>query len=130
MKVFLDTNIFLDLILDRDGYKNTKKIFKCDFINFFIADITLINIDYIAKKQVNNIREFLEYINSNFVVLGANNSSFKSALDIENKDLEDNVQYFLALEENCDYIVTNDNSFLKKDIKVISSEDFVLKYLS
>ena len=133
MKIFLDTNIFLDFLLARSSRKSARKIF--EFIennnfSFYLADITLININYIAKKEIVEIRNFLNYINNSCIVCGGNNISFKNALNIENIDLEDNLQYCLALEQACDYIVTNDKSFLKKDIKVISSEDFILKYLN
>ena len=133
MRVFIDTNVFLDMLQKRENYVSAKTIMSLindDNFKFFVADITLINIDYVAKKQVSSIREFLKYINDNFTVLGASNSSFKNALNIQNSDLEDNLQYCLASEQGCDCIVTNDKGFLKKDIKVISSENFVLKYLS
>ncbi len=131
MKIFLDTNIFLDFLLARENRKNARKIFEIiesSYFSFYLADITLINIDYIAKKEIADLREFLKYINNNCTTLGATNISFEKALNMENNDLEDNVQYCLALEQGCDYIVTNDKSFLKKDIKIISSEKFVLKY--
>jgi len=133
MKVLLDTNIFLDFLLLREKEQAAKDILefnKNDNFKFFVADISLINIDYIAKKEVANIREFLKYINDNFTVLGADNISFKNALNIENRDLEDNLQYCLALQQGCDCIVTNDKTFLKKDVNVIGSEDFVAKYLN
>jgi len=131
VKIFLDTNIFLDFLLARENRKNARKIFEIiesSYFSFYLADITLINIDYIAKKEIADLREFLKYINNNCTTLGATNISFEKALNMENNDLEDNVQYCLALEQGCDYIVTNDKSFLKKDIKIISSEKFVLKY--
>lgn len=133
MKALLDTNIFLDFLLLREKEQAAKDILefnKNDNFKFFVADISLINIDYIAKKEATNIRDFLKYMNDNFTVLGANNSDFNYALNLENKDLEDNLQYCLALKNNCDCIVTNDKNFLQKDIKVISSEDFVVKYLN
>ena len=132
MNIFLDTNIFLDFLLARINKNSARKIL--EFIensnfNFYLADISLLNIDYIAKKEITEIRIFLNYINNNCTVCGGSNSSFKNALNIENKDLEDNLQYCLALEQGCDFIITNDKSFLNKDIKIISSEDFVLKYM-
>jgi len=132
VKVLLDTNILLDFLLLREKEQAAKDILefnKNDNFKFFVADISLINIDYIAKKEVANIRDFLKYINNHFMVIGADNSSFKTALNLENRDLEDNLQYSLALREGCDYIVTNDKNFVKKDIKIIGSDDFVLKYL-
>jgi len=133
VNIFLDTNIFLDFLLARSNRKSARKIFECienNNFSFYLADITLMNIDYIAKKEISEIRDFLNYINNNCIICGGSNRSFKNALNIKNKDLEDNLQYCLALEQACDYIITNDKSFLKKDIKVISSEDFVLKYFS
>ena len=133
MRVFVDTNIFLDMLQKRENYISAKKIMDLvsdENFKFFVADITLINIDYVAKKQVFNIRKFLKYINDNFTVLGADNKSFNNALNTENRDLEDNLQYCLALQQGCDCIVTNDKTFLKKDIDIISSEDFVVKYLN
>jgi len=133
MKVFLDTNIFLDFLLARKDKISATAIlrtFDDELYDYFVADITLLNIDYIAKKQVLHVREFLCQINDRCCVICANNSSFKKALSNKNLDLEDNLQYYLALREGCDYIVTNDKNFLKEDIKIISSEDFVFKYLS
>jgi predicted nucleic acid-binding protein len=132
VKIFLDTNIFLDFLLARESKNNARKIFEIfesSYFGFYLADITLINIDYIAKKEIADLREFLKYINNNCTTLGGTSISFEKALNMENSDLEDNVQYCLALEQGCDYIVTNDKSFLKKDIKIISSEEFVLKYV-
>jgi predicted nucleic acid-binding protein len=54
MKIFVDTNIFLDLILKRDSFDKALLIFNAIEKRVFqgiIADITLLNIDYIAKKQ-------------------------------------------------------------------------------
>ncbi len=50
----LDTNIFLDLILKRDDYNSALIILNAIEKRVFegvIADITVLNIDYIAKKQ-------------------------------------------------------------------------------
>ena len=62
MRLFVDTNIFLDLILKRDGYYNSIIIFNAIEKKVFegvVLDITLLNIDYVAKRQVTDIREFL-----------------------------------------------------------------------
>ena len=132
MKIFIDTNIFLDLILKRKYYKEAMLIFNGIEQNRFtgyIADITILNIDYIAKKQVQDIREFLNVVNKTFVISGATNSMIKKALEIKNNDLEDNIQYLIAKEQNCKLIITNDKKFINKDLKVIGSEEFYNEYL-
>lgn len=94
MKLFIDTNIFLDLILKKDDYEEAlltfnaieKRIFEA-----FVLDITLLNIDYIAKKQVKDIRSFLSVVNKNSKVLGGSNSLVEEALLVKHTDLEDNL---------------------------------------
>ena len=132
MKIFLDTNIFLDLILKRDGYQEAVLILNsCNQSIFkgYIADITLINIDYIASKQHNEVKSFLEAINDSFIVVGFDNAMFKMALKINNRDLEDNTQYICAKKHDCKLIVSNDKKFYKGDIRVITSKKFIGEYL-
>jgi len=133
MKVFIDTNIFLDLILKREYYQEAMLIFnaieKQLFIGY-IADITILNIDYIAKKQIKNIKEFLSIVNQTFVINGASNDMIDQALKIQNNDLEDNIQYLIAKQNNCDVIVTNDQNFYSKDIKTINSIEFKQRYIT
>jgi len=133
LKVFIDTNIFLDVILEREGYNEALEILTSCYNEEnigVIADITLLNIDYIASKQIVNIREFLEIINNSFEIIGADNKIFNFALGLDNKDLEDNVQYFLAKESGCDLIVSNDKKFYRGDIKVVSAKEFTYKELN
>ncbi len=95
----------------------------------FIADITLLNIDYIASKQSREIEEFLKIINKTFSVIGADNDMFTLALDLDNRDLEDNIQYLCSKVSACDIIVTNDKDFYKGDVKVVNSQAFVDQYI-
>ena len=133
MKVFIDTNIFLDLILKREYYKEAMLIFnaieKQLFIGY-IADITILNIDYIAKKQIKNIKEFLSILNQTFIINGASNDMIAQALKIQNNDLEDNIQYLIAKQNNCDIIITNNQNFYSKDIKTVNSIEFKQRYIT
>ena len=99
------------------------------FFTEFILDITILNIDYIANKQIKDVKEFLNLINTKFEVIGASNSMIEQALKIDNKDLEDNLQYIVAIESDCELIITNDKNFYIKDLSVLTSTEFVKKYL-
>ncbi len=131
MKIFVDTNIFLDLILKREHYKEALLILNAiekKHFEAFILDITILNIDYIAKKQTKDIRDFLRAINTLFNIIGGSNLSVRKALDLDNMDLEDNLQYISAKESKCKLIITNDRKFISKDIKLFSSEEFCTEY--
>ncbi len=132
MKIFVDTNIFLDLILKRENFDKALLIFNAVEKQLFmgvILDITILNIDYIANKQIQDVKEFLNLINIKFEIIGASNNMIEKALKIDNKDLEDNLQYIAALESHCDLIITNDKNFYTNDLLVLTSNDFVKKYL-
>ncbi len=132
MKIFVDTNIFLDLILKRENFENALLIFNAiekKLYSGVILDITLLNIDYIAKKQVRDIKGFLGLVNTVFEVTGGTNKMFNEALSIKNDDLEDSLQYISAKKLMCDVIVTNDKIFYSKEIVKFTSNEFVNKYL-
>ena len=132
MKLFLDTNIFLDLILRREQFDKALLIFNAIESRLFsgvILDITILNIDYIANKQVKDVKEFLMLVNKYFEVMGASNEMIEQALKIDNKDLEDTLHYLGAKHSHCEIIITNDKNFYTKEIDTISSSEFVQRYL-
>ncbi len=132
MNIFIDTNVFLDVVLKRENYQAGLSVLNACGENLFqgvVSDITLLNIDYVAKKQVSDLRKFLTVINDRFVVIGADNKAFSLALETNHSDLEDVVQYGAAERSGCELIVTNDKAFFQKDIRLISSSGFVKEFL-
>jgi predicted nucleic acid-binding protein len=132
MKLFLDTNIFLDLILKREEFDKALLIFNAIESRLFsgvILDITILNIDYIANKQAKDVKEFLRLVNKHFEIVGISNEMIERALKIDNNDLEDNLQYLSAINSKCEIVITNDKSFYTKDIETVSSSEFVQRYL-
>jgi predicted nucleic acid-binding protein len=127
MKLFIDTNIFLDILFKRENHLSSLKILDSilyGYLDATVLDITLLNIDYVAKKQTKEIDEFLNLIVDNFNIVGANNLELKQAIGLQHNDLEDSLQYICAKKSNCNLIITNDKKFIKKDIKVLSSNEF------
>jgi len=49
--------------------------------------------------------------------------------DSDYVDFKDTIQYILALQSQCNVIVTNDKKFVGKDLRVLSSEAFVKEFL-
>ncbi len=132
MKILIDTNILLDLVLKREHYKEAVIILNSIEEGLFegvILDISLLNIDYIAKKQVKEIRDFLKLLNNLLMVVGATNKMIKLALELNKVDLEDNLQYICAREVGVKSIITNDKNFYSPDIEVINSVDFIKKHI-
>lgn len=128
MKIFIDTNIFLDLILKRENYQEALMIFNAIEKGLYegvILDITVLNIDYIANKQTKNLKDFLRIINNLFEIVGGTNNLIDEALNIQNSDLEDNLQYIAAKNSQCKLIISNDRNFYRGDLKIVTSTDFL-----
>lgn len=131
MKLFLDTNIFMDMLFERENCIYAKQLIQLIQVGShegYIADITLLNIDYVAKKQVQGIRQFLAFLEKNFVIMGADNNDMRKALELVNRDLEDNLQSVLAQKAACDLLISNDKSFIKTSLPVMQAEPFLVKY--
>ncbi len=132
MKIFIDTNVFLDLLLKRELYNEALGIL--DGVangrwSGYVLNITVLNIDYVAKKQMKNIQEFIQLLSGTLTIVGADNAVIEEALSLENSDFEDSVQYIVAKTLACDVIVTNDKNFVKNsEIEVLSSKRFLEKY--
>lgn len=131
MKIFVDTNVFLDFALDRgdaDASEHILNLIASGQFTAYVADITLINIAYVARKQSGNITRLLHFISKHFLIVGAENREFNQALASTNQDIEDNVQVVLAEKVMCQKIITNDKMFPRDKIDVISSVEFVKYY--
>lgn len=132
MRLFLDTNIFLDLLLQREYEKEALIILNSinrGIHEGILLDITLVNIAYVARKQRVDIEKFLKLILQNCYVVGGNNQMGLDALKLEHHDFEDALQYISAKETACDVVVTNDKGFYIGDLETMSSCVFVEKFI-
>lgn len=82
-KIFLDTNIFIDLVEGR-GNKDTAQ--DLDGQKIYISQFEVVNL----TKNIHN-----------------------NSLDGPIPDLEDNIKLHSATETDCDYFLTNDEKLLK-----------------
>ncbi len=132
MKIFLDTNILLDLLLEREKFEEAMIILNSverGIHEAVILDITLVNVDYIAKKQKVDAKEFLKLIVKNCKITSVSNDLSLEALILDNNDFEDSLQYVCAKNEACEQIVTNDKGFYLGELEVVSSVGFVEGFL-
>ena len=55
MKVFLDTNILLDLLLEREGFEDSAELFRLQEdgrLKLYVSYLTMVNIAYVYRKTV------------------------------------------------------------------------------
>lgn len=137
MNVFLDTNILIDVIENREGTVFAKQLLqlgKDKKINLFASFLSFANINYIKRDvertlRYNMIRRLRYYV----VVLNCEAAQLDTALAHDDvRDFEDLLQYQCAVAGCCDMVVTNN----KKDylefceLPLMSSRDFLLYFFS
>lgn len=131
-KVFLDTNIVIDFLGDRHPfYDSAAKIMTLRDLNkikLFTSPISISTSYYILSKFENK-KIALEKI-SMFKVLASvsviNNEVVEKAINSNFKDFEDSLQYFSAIETNCDLIITrNEKDFKNALIPVLNPDSYL-----
>jgi predicted nucleic acid-binding protein len=130
--LFLDTNIIIDFLLDRQPFhKLSYKIFKDASekkVQLFTSSHSILTAHYLLKKHVQGIdlREILFKLIENIVIIPVDIEVLKKGLKSNFKDFEDAVQIHCAYKiENIDCIITRDSKDFKGcEILVISPDQY------
>lgn len=143
MKVYLDTNVVMEFFTQRELYKTVRKIMRGAEMGQLTACISTISLSTIVyllglklkekgihePEKREKIRSLLLDMEEYIIVVDLSQEKSKEALKDEDfKDLEDSFQYYCAVENECDCIVTiNIKDFPAKDngLKVYDPKSFV-----
>lgn len=106
-KVFLDTNVFIDLI-EKRGQVNIDDLNNHDL---YISTLSIHILMYTTKKKIPY--PFLSEIIKRFLVIDFDSNITSKALQNPTSDFEDNVQLNSAAEGECDIFLTGDAKLLK-----------------
>lgn len=105
-KIFLDANLFIDLMEKR------KFLDRKQFIGheLYISPVSIHIYSYIYKIKVPNqkLQDTLENIN----IIPTVESEVKNSLSGPTTDFEDNLQLHSSASYDCDYFLTHDKSLL------------------
>ncbi|WP_276725935.1 type II toxin-antitoxin system VapC family toxin [Capnocytophaga granulosa] len=131
-KIFVDTNILLDLLFQRRGFfLDAKRLFnysKNRNINIFISAISINTIYYLLQKKFTkeHSKHLLEYIYDITDILPFDENIIFLAHQSSFKDLEDAFQYFTAKEHHIPLLITrNIKDFTVDDLSVLSPQQFL-----
>lgn len=132
MRVFLDTNVILDLLQRRDGYAHAARILQKavdGHITIYTSSLSMVNVAYILRKHYRreSLYCLLNQLGDIISVLSVSSEAYLQALHSKAADFEDAVQLFSALEGNMDCIVTrNEKDFIKDKLPILNPSDFLL----
>ena len=134
-RIFIDTNVLVDLVLERKGfYQDARRLFnlcKERRITPYISSISVAIINYLLLKKYNEekVKELLEIIYKLTEILPFHKRIISLAHYSNFKDLEDGFQYFTAKENNIKVIITrNEKDFEVNDVSVVSPKQLLAAF--
>jgi len=130
MKVLIDTNIILDVLLKRGPYyKHSQLVLLAaeeQYIYGYISASAITDIFYVTHKALKSKTEtyaLLKNLIGTITIAAVDSDIITDALESDWDDFEDGVQYFVGESIEVDYIVTrNPYDFLSGDTKVVLPE--------
>ena len=125
--IFLDTNILLDVVLHRNGfYEQAAEVWAdCEsrVVKGFVSAISINNMYYIIRKRVTSemALEYVRLVLNVFSIVPLDESILRIAMDLPQKDFEDAIQLFSAIQIKADCIVTRDRMHFSGDYMPVMS---------
>ena len=115
MRIMLDTNVILDVLLQREPFheagKRVMELAQYAEIEEYVSASAVTDIFYIAHRALRDVAlvsDMLQRLFSFVGVVTVSAREIQGALDLAWDDFEDAVQYSAARSENMDAIITRD----------------------
>ena len=132
-KLFIDTNIVIDLLANREPfYEDSAKLFSLadkNKIKLSVSSLTFSNANYILQKTNSAAiaKEILRKFKILTIVLSLDDKIIDLALNDNGfRDFEDATQYYSAIENNQDIIITrNLRDFKTSKLPVMTASEFI-----
>ena len=131
IKVFLDTNIVIDLLDKREPfYIDAVELFTLAYkkkITLFVSPMTYATASYLLRKHgKEGMRKLLSNFRQLSQITTADEKVVDAALASSFEDYEDALQYYSALTRNVDVIVTrNKKDFTSANIPVLLPKELL-----
>lgn len=132
VKIFLDTNVVLDLLGKREPFFQDAKLFlnlhSNGLARLQIAESSLGNLYYLAFNVYKLPHS--EFVMNEFImvcdVLSGGKEVIYRSLESNFKDKEDALQYYTALANKSDFLITRDKKDFKnaEEIPILSPKEF------
>ena len=132
IKIFVDTDIILDLLSQREPFYNPaallfsladqKKLTIC------VSSLTFSNLNYILNRTYSaaETKRKLFKFKTLVTVLAVDDKIIELALSSEFHDIEDAIQYYTAMENNIQLLLTrNIKDYKKATISVMTADQYL-----
>lgn len=131
-RVLLDTNIIIDLLAKREPFdQDARQLFSfadTEKVNLFVSALSIANINYVLlrEKKTEEAKQILRKLKLLVGVVSLDEKVISLALNDDSFiDFEDGLQYYSALENKIDIIITrNLKDFKNSKVPVITARQF------
>ncbi|MGA7732425.1 MAG: PIN domain-containing protein [Chloroflexia bacterium] len=137
MRVLLDTNVLLDVLLERPPFNSEAGVIwqltTEARITAYVTSTTLTDIFYLGRKQLNRERawEAVHLCLEAFELLPVDQKTVMMAVSLSGKDFEDNLQVACASIANLDAIITRDKAgFSFSSVNALTPSDLIAQLAS
>lgn len=131
-RIFVDTDTILDLLLERKPfYIYAARLFTLadkGSISLCISSLTFNNLDYMLSKQYSRpeSRRILSQLKTIVTTLAVDDKIISLALSSSFTDFEDAIQYYTAIENNIELLITrNLKDYKTASITVMTAETYL-----
>ncbi|HEY0056891.1 MAG TPA: PIN domain-containing protein [Pedobacter sp.] len=132
--VFVDTNVIIDLLAKREPfYKDAQDLFTLSDkkeIQLSISSLSFANAYYSIVKHHKGVdaKRYLAKFKVLVNVLSLEDKAIELALASDFEDFEDGLQYFVAMDNEADIIITrNVKDFKNSKIPVMTAGEYIKK---
>jgi len=131
-KLLIDTNIIIDLLAKRKNfYQEAQELFTLAderHLSLFISALTFANTYYILSRDLNTdeARKIMIKFKTLVKILPLENKVLELALSSDFSDFEDAIQYYTALDNKLEIIITrNKKDFKKSKLPVLTAREYL-----
>lgn len=130
-KLFLDTNIVMDLLERREPFcHDTVRLFTMAYfkqVRIYISPMTYATASYLLHRHgKDGVRNLLKNLRQLAKVTTANEQTVDDSLASQFDDFEDALQYYSALKSKADVIITrNGEDFKLSKIPVMTAGEYL-----
>lgn len=132
MKAFLDTNVIVDFMVEREPFFLDAATFfdmhRNGEIELSASSLTMVNCAYIIQKAYSKdiMLSKIAWLCDNMDITSVDKEDILNAIKSGKRDFEDRVQYFSSLRSRPDIILTRDKKgFADLDIPVMTPAEFI-----
>jgi len=131
VKVLIDTNIVLDIALNRKPFVEHASLLwrlaENKVITACVSNTSITDIFYICRKHAgkDTARIFIADILDTFSLADIDKQGFRDALHSDIADYEDAVQYVMCMRNGCDALITRNKIHYGNKAKVLDPAELI-----